>query len=272
MTGKRGSWWAAALAGGLMFAHGAGASTAASGSATQPRVGDAFQWSKAIPPGKEIEIKGVNGDIRASRAAGKEVEVRATKRARKSDPNQVTIEVIEHEDGVTICAKYPGPGNECGPGDKWHTHTHNNDVEVHFDVRVPAGVRLVARTVNGEVRAEDLAGPVEAETVNGAVRVSTSGYASAESVNGSITAALGSAEWTEPISFSTVNGEIHLTLPANLDADVRARTVNGVVDSDFPVTVIGTLSKHRIQGTIGKGGRRLDLETTNGNISLHAGT
>ena len=85
-------------------------------------------------------------------------------------------------------------------------------------------------------------------------------------------AALGSAEWTEPLSFNTVNGGIHLTLPAKLDVDLRARTLNGVVDSDFPVTVTGKLSKHSIHGTIGKGGRRLDLETTNGNISLNAGS
>ena len=183
----------------------------------------------------------------------------ATKHAKRGDPADVTIEVIEHEDGVTICAKYPGAGNVCAPGDKGSSHTHNNDVEVDFEVRVPAGVRLVAHTVNGGIQAEGLAGPVEAETVNGAVRLSTSAYASAETVNGSITAALGSAEWTEPLSFNTVNGGIHLTLPAKLDVDLRARTLNGVVDSDFPVTVTGKLSKHSIHGT-------------NGNISLNAGS
>ena len=260
--------WTVALAGVLMIANAA----AASKSAAEKGAGDTFEWSKAIPVGKEIEIKGVNGGITASRATGKEVEVHATKHAKRSDPADVTIEVIEHEDGVTICAKYPGAGNVCAPGDKGSSHTHNNDVEVDFEVRVPAGVRLVAHTVNGGIQAEGLAGPVEAETVNGAVRLSTSAYASAETVNGSITAALGSAEWTEPLSFNTVNGGIHLTLPAKLDVDLRARTLNGVVDSDFPVTVTGKLSKHSIRGTIGKGGRRLDLETTNGNISLNAGS
>lgn len=269
MTKTRWTWWMAALVGGWMVAN---AALASPSDAAAKSTGNDFQWSKAIPVGKEIEIKGVNGDITASRATGKEVEVHATKHARRSNPDEVTIEVIEHENGVTICAKYPGAGNVCGPGDQWSSHTHNNDVAVDFEVKVPAGVRLVARTVNGGIRAEGLASPVEAETVNGAVRVSTSAYASAETVNGSITAALGSAEWTEPLSFNTVNGQIHLTLPAKLDADLRARTLNGVVDSDFPVTVTGKLSKHRIQGTIGKGGRRLDLETTNGNITLQSGS
>jgi DUF4097 and DUF4098 domain-containing protein YvlB len=147
-------------------------------------------------------------------------------------------------------------------------NTHDNDVQVDFEVRVPAGVRLIARTVNGEVEAEDLASPVDAATVNGSVRVSTSGYASAATVNGSIAATLGEAAWTEPLSFNTVNGAIRLTLPTGLDADVRAETLNGVIHSDFPVTVRGKINKRRLQGSIGKGGHRLDLETVNGNISL----
>ena len=274
MTTKRWTLWVAALTGVLILVTAASAaSKPASGSAAAKRVGEAFQWSKAIPAGKAIEIKGVNGDLVASRAAGKEVEVHATKRAWKSDPEDVTIEVIEHEDGVTICAKYPdvhGKEHVCGPGDEGHMNTHDNDVRVDFEVRVPAGVRLIARTVNGEIRADDLESPVDAATVNGSVRVSTSGYASAETVNGSIAATLGDAAWTEPISFNTVNGAIRLTLPPGLDADVRAETMNGVIHSDFPLTVRGKVSRHRLHGSIGKGGRRLDLETLNGNISLRS--
>jgi hypothetical protein len=271
MATKRWTGWAAVLAGGLILANAAAASKPASGSSVEKRAGEAFQWSRAIPAGKAIEIKGVNGDIVASRAAGQEVEVRATKHARKSDPDQVTIEVIEHEGGVTICAKYPdvdGKKNVCGPGDKGQMNTHNNDVRVDFEVRVPTGVRLIARTVNGEIRADALESPVEAATVNGAVRISTSGYASAETVNGSIAASLGSAEWTGPISFTTVNGRIDLRLPAKLDADVRAETTNGSIETDFPITVSGRFGKHRLRGTIGKGGRDLELETVNGNITL----
>jgi hypothetical protein len=232
-----------------------------------------FQWSKAIPAGKEIEIKGVNGDISASRASGKEVEVKAFKTAKKSDPADVTIEVIEHEDGVTICAKYPpyhGKENVCGPGNEGHMNTENNDVRVDFEVRVPAGVRLVARTVNGAIKADGLQGPVEATTVNGSVRVGTTSYASAATVNGSVVVSMGDARWTEPLSFETVNGEIRITLPSKVDADVRAETMNGSIDSDFPVTVNGRFSRRRLQGTIGKGGRRLDLQTVNGDIVLRS--
>ena len=237
------------------------------------RTGTPFEWSSAIAAGKAIEIKGVNGKISATAASGREVEVRATKRAHKSDPDEVTIEVIEHEDGVTICAKYPsvrGKENECGPGDEGHMSTHDNDVEVEFEVRVPAGVRLVAHTVNGGIEASDLRGPVDAETVNGEVEVSTSGYASAQTVNGSIVVSMGMTAWREPLSFGTVNGEIRITVPAGLDADVRAETMNGSIHTDFPVTVQGRFNRRHLKGAIGKGGQRLELETLNGSIALRS--
>jgi hypothetical protein len=45
-----------------------------------------FAWQGAIGTGQTVEIKGVNGPIIAQRATGGEIEVRAEKRARRSDP------------------------------------------------------------------------------------------------------------------------------------------------------------------------------------------
>ena len=134
------------------------------------RADEDFQGSWRLAAGKTIEIKGVNGDIDAAVADGVEVEVTARKHARRSDPREVKIEVIEHLGGVTICAVYPGrwgQRNECTPGERSHVHVDNNDVVVDFRVRVPAGIRFVGRTVNGEIDAVGLKGPAEAHTVNG---------------------------------------------------------------------------------------------------------
>src|SRR5204863_2098886 len=154
-----------------------------------------FHWKGKVAPGKAIEIKGVNGDVRAVAGSG-DVEVTAVKHARRSDPDEVKIEVVQHEDGVTICAVYPSDGrreNSCDAGDGGHMSVRDNDVTVDFTVRVPAGVRFVGRTVNGDVGAADLTGDVEANTVNGSIRISTAGYAEAQTVNGEIVASLGRA-------------------------------------------------------------------------------
>jgi len=234
-----------------------------------------FSWKGRVATGKRLEVKGVNGDITAMLASGNEIEVTAEKRSRRSDPDEVEIRVIEHADGVTICAVYPTPRrarreNTCEPGDDWHSHTENNDVQVNFTVRVPAGVNLDVRTVNGEVEANGLKGDVMASTVNGGVIVSTTGWAEANTVNGSIRASIGRADFRHA-EFTTVNGGITLELPANLATEIRAETLNGDIDSDFPMSLHGRFSLRRLVGTIGAGegsGRTLYLKTVNGSLRL----
>lgn len=231
-----------------------------------------FQWRGRVNAGQVIEIKGVNGSVRAEAASGNEVEVVAVKRGRRSDPNEVKIAVVEHGDGVTVCAVYPSPDpsrpNECQPGSGGRMNTRNNDVDVEFTVRVPAGVRFAGRTVNGAVEAEFLAGDVSARTVNGSVTVSTTGHASAHTVNGSIKASLGSASWNDALEFETVNGSITVSLPAGTDADLSAKTVNGEITSDLPLTVRGRFTGRELSGTLGRGGRPLVLKTVNGSLRV----
>src|SRR5688572_33443188 len=79
-----------------------------------------FTWSGNIAQGRAIEIKGVNGDVRAEPSGSNQVEVVAVKSARRDDPASVRIQVVPHEGGVTICAVYPSREgarpNECAAG------------------------------------------------------------------------------------------------------------------------------------------------------------
>jgi len=236
-----------------------------------------FRWHGRLAAGKRVEVKGVNGDVRATASTGSEVEVTAAKHARRSDPDDVKIEVIEHEGGVTICAVYPTPRrarkeNACEVGDSWHSSTEDNDVTVDFEVRIPAGVAFRGQTVNGEMSATGLKADVKASTVNGSVRVTTTGLAEASTVNGSVYVEMGRADWTDELDFSTVNGGITLILPAGLNTEVRASTVNGDLVTDYPLTVTGRFGPRRMRGTIGSGGRSLSLSTVNGEIKLRKAT
>jgi hypothetical protein len=231
-----------------------------------------FQWHGPIATGQSIEIKGINGDVRATIASTNEVDVTATRTARRSNPASVRFEVVPHAGGVTICAVYPdAPGrepNRCEPGAEGHSQTRDNDTMVHFAVRVPYGVGFIGRTVNGEVEGLSLQGSAEGHTVNGSVRLSTTGLALASTVNGSINASMGEANWSSRASFNTVNGGITLTFPAILNAELRAETVNGSITTDFPITATGQFSRRRLSGTIGGGGPELNLSTVNGSIKL----
>jgi Putative adhesin len=231
-------------------------------------------WRGTIAAGNVIEIKGINGAVRAMPSSGGEVEVSAVIKGRRNNPAEVRLEIVQHGEGVTICAMYPSPDsrpNECQPGDGGRMNVQDNDVTVDFTVRVPAGVRFTGRTVNGDVTAERLDGAVAVKTVNGDIEFSTSGPGTASTVNGSIRASLGSTAGNEPLVFKTVNGSVSVVLPADASANLKASTVNGSISTAFPISVSGTVNPRRLNGTIGSGGRELAIETVNGSVTLRKG-
>ena len=147
--------------------------------------------------------------------------------------------------------------------------TRENDVNVHFTVRVPRGVAFAPRTVNGDVAAEGLEGDVSVRTVNGSVEVSTTGHADAQTVNGSIraSAAAGGLERRRRVQDGQRQ---HHGDPAFLHLRRRARGDGQrlSIGTDFALTVSGRLSRRHLSGTIGGGGRSLEMETVNGSIHL----
>ena len=90
-----------------------------------------------------------------------------------------------------------------------------------------------------------------------------------ENLNGSVRATIEHlVKSSEPLELETVNGSVQLEAPADLNADVDAETTNGGIQSDFPLTISsGMIGKH-IHGTVGQGGRRVELHTTNGSVKL----
>jgi hypothetical protein len=235
-----------------------------------------FEWAGALKAGQIVEIKGINGSIIAGASSGDKVEIRAWKHGKHSDPAEVKIELVPHASGVTVCSVYPtpfgSPANNCEPGEDGHSSSRNNDVQVRYVVRVPAGIGFSARNVNGAVTAVGLSGPVLAHTVNGSVQVTTTGRAEAQTVNGSISASFGAKSWQEPVDFQTVNGAIEISVPSDMNADFEAQTVNGSIDSDLPMLVKGKIGRSHVKGTINKGGSSLHLQTVNGSIQIRSGT
>ena len=231
-----------------------------------------FHWSGPVASGKTVEIRNINGGIRAEASTGGTLEVNALRYSKKQDPESVKIQVFEAKDGtLTFCTVYPSrpgsPENTCDEHG-YSSHGSDNDVRVDYTVRVPAGVALEAHTVNGDVKAVAMKGPVEAQTVNGEIRVTTSSWAEATTVNGGVAVEMAGKGWPEDLEFRSVNGSIVLDLIGSPNASLRAETMHGDIDSEFPLEVSGKIRKNRISGTLGSGGRELALQTLNGSIEL----
>lgn len=238
---------------------------------TGPGNGDSdFEWSGQVPQGATIEIKGISGGITASLASGSDVEVRATKSGQHSDPASVTVEVVQHAGGVTVCAVYPDvagqPPNECAPGLAGTMNNEGNDVEVTFSVMVPPEVDFVGRTVAGNVTGTGLQSDASAFVVSGNVNLTTTAIAEATTVSGSIDATMG-ADPPRDLDFTAVTGNVVLRIPFDTNAEVRASVITGSMMSDF---ALDETSPGVWEGTIGIGGNRLILSTVTGTIGLRS--
>lgn len=231
-----------------------------------------FSWSGSIPSGRTLAIRNLNGEIEVARSSSGRVEVTAEKRWRRGDPAMVRIEPKTFGDDVVICALFT-EGSACEQGGirdgrrtRW---SENNDVSVHFQVRVPDGVRVDLTTVNGGLEVRDVTSEVRATTVNGSITArSAGGPVRARTTNGSITVSMGETGGAEELDYETVNGAITIELPPTFGAQLELGTVNGRVSTEFPITVSGTLSPRRLRGTIGDGRTRLRASTVNGSVSL----
>lgn len=152
-------------------------------------------------------------------------------------------------------------------------------------IEVPADSSVVLSTVNdGEIAVTGLGGELELHNTNGGITVRDArGPVSANTVNGDVTIAFGRAVASAPMAFSTLNGDVDLTLPADAKFDVRLKSENGDIYSDFDVVLARKAPKveeergkgryrvsitKELAGKIGGGGPEIFLKTFNGDIVL----
>jgi hypothetical protein len=268
--------------------------TAASAAKAQDlgRNSDTWTWDGRVESGKWFRLSSINGPVTVEPSSDNMVHVRAEKdvgsRGRTSD---VAFQVIQDGGDVRVCAVWRN--DVCDEGglhnrrDRDDDDDNRRDVKVRFTVKVPSGVRLSAGTVNGEMRVRDVSsdvrastvngrvevrnvgGEVRASTVNGGVEVSTrNGPVEASTVNGSIDVRMSTLSRDGDMKFSTVNGDVTVETPSSLDARVRLGTLHGSISSDYPVQLSGRFGPRRAEGTIGRGGREIEMETVNGSIEL----
>lgn len=225
-----------------------------------------FDWSGPIAAGQRLDVSGVNGGIVVVAGEGRELKVHAVRTGRKHDPADVRVEVNTTAKGVQVCTVYPG-GRGCDRGLPG-LNARDNDVQVDYRIVVPSGVRLELATVNGNVEVKSVDGVVKATTVNGNCTIATRSSGEATTVNGSVDARIGRLAADDRLEFSSVNGSVTVSLPANVSAGVDATTLNGSIQTDFPLQASHGFGPRSLRGTLGRGGARVKLSSVNGSIRL----
>jgi DUF4097 and DUF4098 domain-containing protein YvlB len=104
-------------------------------------------------------------------------------------------------------------------------------------ITVPRHTSLELKSLNnGEIDVEQVEGEIDVNNLNGRIELkNVSGSAVAHSLNGAVVATFDRIDPSKPMSFSTLNGDIDVTLPGNVKANLLMKTDHGSIYSDFDV-------------------------------------
>ncbi len=141
--------------------------------------------------------------------------------------------------------------------------------DVSYEVFVPRRADLSLETHNGGIAIADVNGRIDFSAVNGGVVLKRVGGAvKGSTTNGGLVVELTGDRWDgETLDVSTTNGGVIMSVPENYSAHVETGTVNGSVNTDFPVTVQGRITK-QLALNLGSGGATVRAMTTNGGVHL----
>jgi hypothetical protein len=251
-----------------------------------PQSGDAVtvQFSDPSRPGA-IRVQMMNGSIsvrgedRRDIVVNSEVGVDDDRERRRGRAAQ---------DAIGLRQLTPGPGLTITEENNRIAITGNSfNARGNVELRVPARTDVTLRGLNGELLAvENVEGEIEVSHQNGRVRLTNvAGSVVAQSQNGDVHVLLTRLAGDKAMSFISFNGNVDVTLPSAARANLKMRSDNGAIFTDFDVEV-GQAEQPQpsrqngrfrieldrtITGTINGGGPEFELRTFNGNVYLRRG-
>ena len=211
--------------------------------------------------GRSIEVDGrENGGIRVVGWDGDSVRVIARVQAQaRSDgaANDLLKEVRINADGRRISA------------DGARSYGRNESVSVSYVIYVPRRFDLRLDAHNGGVGVTGVTGRLELSTENGSVTLNeVGGDVRARTQNGSVNVELAGSKWDGAgLNAETQNGSVRIGIPSSYAATIETGTVNGRMNTDFPITVSGRIGRHMTLPLNG-GGTPIRVETINGSVTL----
>jgi len=181
-------------------------------------------------PWADIRITGVDGDA---------VTVESTLTPKNSKParpgglrrldDEVSFELTEKDNVITLRLAGDNP---------WAGH------DAEFKISVPRTMALNLKTdAGGDLTVKGVEGDIEVNNMNGEVELDgLVGSAVINTMNGEVRAVYAKAP-VKPVSITSMNGEVELRIPADTKANIRMRTHNGSILTDFGEDVLKTKSE-----------------------------
>ncbi|GAA4353157.1 hypothetical protein GCM10023185_13530 [Hymenobacter saemangeumensis] len=189
-------------------------------------------------PGKPgtLRLKLVGGSINVVGHKGKDVVIDASARELKSRRERAR----ETSDGLRRIDQAEGLEMTVEEKDNLvviKTDSYRRPIDL--TIKVPQNFSLKLGTVNsGDITVEDVNGELEISNVNGSITLrQVGGSAVVNTVNGSVLATFEKVTADAPMAFSTVNGKIDVSFPNKVKANLKLKSDQGAIYSDFDMEV-----------------------------------
>ena len=225
-----------------------------------------FEQTYPLSRTGNVSVSNVNGSITVEAWDRDEVRLEATKIAdSKETLADVEIQVESTADSFNVEANYRG---------RWNEKRHEGrprKLEVEFRLSVPrTAVLNEIETVNGSVTVSNFTNSTKISAVNGNVMASNlRGTANLSTVNGQVNADFDRVDSTSRINLSTVNGTVSLIIPSDVNATIKADSLNGNITNDFGLPVRkGQYVGRDLYGRVGSGETQIKLSSVNGPLSI----
>jgi DUF4097 and DUF4098 domain-containing protein YvlB len=203
-----------------------------------------------------VKVSMVNGGITVKASEGKEVVVEAHVRNRENPRNEGGPKRLAIS---TTGLSVEEENNEVNINTESYMHA------IDVTVSVPVHTSLKLRAVNdGDIVVSGVDGDLDVDDVNGSVTLNNiSGSAVAHALNGHLHATFTRVDPQKAMAFSSLNGDIDVTFPADLKANVSIRSDQGDVFSDFDVQLKAPSSQPVVEDSRGHGGKyRVKIDRT----------
>jgi DUF4097 and DUF4098 domain-containing protein YvlB len=209
-----------------------------------------------------LELKNVAGDITVNAGGGRDVVIETVKQSRANSEGDAALGL--QEVGVTIDHR----GDRVVVDTAYPRRRTPYQVTTTYNVTAPAGTRLNARSVSGNITVRGITGDLTVDTISGTIRINSGGRVSqARSVSGDVL--LTDVETDGSITTGTVSGNI--TLARVRARRVTAENVSGRIRAE-DVTCDGALMKSlsgqvEFVGPLARNGR-YELQSHSGTVRL----
>ncbi len=226
-----------------------------------------FEQTYPLNANGKVSVSNVNGSITVETWDRAEVKLEYVKTAdTKENLAEVEIRINARKDAFSVETDYDDLNRRNSAGRK-----NFGKLQVEYRLLVPRNALLdQIATVNGSVNITGAGNMTKASSVNGVVRATNlRGAADLETVNGTVEADFNKLQAGSRISLNTVNGTVSLTIPSDANATVKADTLNGNITNDFGLPVRkGEYVGRDLYGRIGSGDVQIRLNSVNGALSV----